>query len=360
MMEISTSVGAWKKDAINVEADGDAARQLLPFSFFRRKWHAASFLGTKLARIFSALRRSPVAGSKRSTSRLPCPVFRLGAASLSAFVLSCGAAHGVPISSSIALDDPTGVTSLVVGLIGPSGPGSIRLPITGNVTGITSGEAAAGTTGLTAVATELTPSAGPGVILTAGPPAVGGTVAYPVTTNTHSNIFGSATATTRGLIRGTPSGPGGGVINTVSIVALTPTSATTTGHAYAAATAKAQTDPFVLEPLATDMFALLAVNLLSNYPADPSAQFSLTAQGSASVKFQLEATTNIPGLPTLFHLSFGLDSTSSAVGIDFSSPLMGSAPILPSDFTMVSTGSRNSRVNSTACTGAPSSPMSTG
>ena len=248
----------------------------------------------------------------------------------------CVDAHAIAISSSIT-DGITGITI-------PFGDGSVRIPLAGNVMGKAFGEAAAGTTPVTAVATELTPSAGPGVILTAGPPPVGGQVAYPVTTNTHSNIFGSATATTGGLIRGTPSGPGGGVINMVTILGLTPTSATASGVAFSVATAKVNTDPVVLSPLATPESTMLMVDLLSNYPGDPSASFTLTAllsgpdPGQASAHFDLRATTNIPGLSTLFNLVFDLNANAGAVDVFFTSPVM-SAPISSSDFTSTGPGS---------------------
>jgi hypothetical protein len=262
------------------------------------------------------------------------------------FALIC---FGVPqetkadlISSSLAVDDPSGVTSAVLTLLNTGG-GNKTLPIIGNVMGLVRGEAAAGATAATALLTELRPSAGPGVILTAGPPAVGGTVAYPLTTNPYSSIIGSATATTSGLIRGIPTGPGGGVINAVSVVSVTPTTATSTGLAFAAASATASTDPIVLAPLDSATQAMLDVNLLSNYPSDPTAEFSLTATSSgptaavAGAEFDLNVTTNIPGLSTLFDLSFEVDSNSSQVTVGFSSPVI-SQPILPSDFTVTSSG----------------------
>ena len=55
------------------------------------------------------------------------------------------------------------------------------------------------------------------------------------------------------------------------------------------------------------------------------------------MRFEIMGTTNIPSLPTLFDLTFGLDGTSSMVDVGFSSPLM-SAPIGASDFTIASPG----------------------
>ena len=251
-------------------------------------------------------------------------------------IFANSSAHAIAISSSIS-DGITGITL-------PFGDGSVRIPLAGNVMGKAFGEAAAGTTPVTAVLTELKPSAGPGVILAAGPPPVGGQVAYPATTNTHSNAFGSATATTRGLIRGTPSGPGGGVINMVTIVGLTPTSAATSGVAFSVATARVNTDPVILEPLAAPESTMLMVDLLSNYPSDPTASFSLSAfafgpdPAEASAHFDLRATTNIPGLSTLFSLAFDLDANASKVDVFFTSPVM-SSPISSSDFTSTGTGS---------------------
>jgi hypothetical protein len=244
------------------------------------------------------------------------------------------------ISGSADADGPDGgVTGAILSLV-PSGPGTKTIPITGDVMGSAYGEAAAGTTPVTAVATELKPTAGPGAILTAGPPAVGGTVGYPLTTNTHSNLVGSATATTMGLIRGIPTGPGKGVINAVTIVGITPTTAKASGIAFAVATATVKTDPLVLDPLSTAANAMLVVNLLSDYPTDPSAEFSLTAAatgGFAASEFQLSVTTDIPGLGTLFDLSFAANSDSNHVTVGFESPVI-SDPFVSSDFTSSSPG----------------------
>jgi hypothetical protein len=216
------------------------------------------------------------------------------------------------------------------------GSGGGVLPITGDVTGVTFGEAAAGTTPATAIATELRPSAGPGAILTAGPPPVGGTVSYPLTTNTHSNLVGSATATTSALIRGIPTGPGGGVVNMVSIVAVTSTSATASGIAFAAATAEAR-DPFTLAPLASDTPAVLTVDLA----LDPTHPLELGASesgaGDAMSDFHIDAASDIPGLSSLFSLDLTDVAGGSGVGIDFTSPLV-SDPLAESDFTPLGGG----------------------
>jgi hypothetical protein len=253
-------------------------------------------------------------------------------------VFFCSIARSAPISSSIAVEGAVTNFSFTLG------DGSVRIPLAGNIMGKTSGEAAAGSTGATALLTELTPSTGPGLILAAGPPPAGGTVAYPVTTNSHANAFGTATATTQGLIRGTPSGPGGGVINMVTIVGLTPTSTKVTGVAFAAATANANTDPVVLAPLNSDIPAVLAVNLLSNYPNDPTATFGLSAftsdapQADSRAHFEVRATTNITELPTLFDLKLDLTGNANGVNVAFSSPLM-SSPIASTDFTSGGMGS---------------------
>lgn len=262
--------------------------------------------------------------------------FRFCASVVAAAAVFCDAAQGTPVSDSI--------TTSVVSQSFSFADGSMRIPLAGDVIGKARGEAAAGTTVETALLTELTPSAGPGLILTAGPPPVGGAVAYPATSNPHSNLFGTATATTRGLIRATPSGPGGGVINMVTIVGITPTSANATGVAFAVATARVGTDPVVLAPLAANTPAVLAIDLLSDSASDPAATFGLTAytsdssQGYASAHFELRATTNIPGLSTLFDLRLDLTENAGNVDVLFSSSLI-SAPVVGTDLMSSGTGS---------------------
>lgn len=167
---------------------------------------------------------------------------------------------------------------------------------------------------------------GPGNIVTVGPPAVGGTVSYPATTDTYSGIAGTATATSGATsIRGIPTGPGGGVINAVSIVDTTSVSASITGVATAIATANARTDPFVLAPLDTPTNVTLHVDL-TNYINNPGAMLSLTANAggmaSAAASFELQGTTNIPGLSSLFDLQLAVNSGSNSVDVTFSSPLI--------------------------------------
>ena len=54
-------------------------------------------------------------------------------------------------------------------------------------------------------------------------------------------------------------------------------------------------------------------------------------RAARAISFNLVATTNIPSLPTLFDLSFTLQSGADDVTVGFTSPLL-SAPITASDF----------------------------
>ncbi len=210
------------------------------------------------------------------------------------------------------------------------------MPLTTDMTGMVKGEAGAGATAAGAVLFEKMPSAGPGNILTVGPPAVGGAVGYPATTDTYSGFAGTATAVSGATsIRGIPSGPGGGVINMVNIAETTPVSATITGVATAIATASARTDPFVLAPLDAPTDVVLHVDLV-NYLDNPGGTVNLTAfasgQASSNASFEYQATTNIPGLSQLFDLRLSADSSSNSVDVNFTSPLIGQ-PFGSGDFT---------------------------
>jgi hypothetical protein len=212
----------------------------------------------------------------------------------------------------------------------------LPLPLARDVNGAVQGHATVYVQGVPVATTPGGP--GSGAIATVGPPPAGGSIGNPVATATKSNFFGSGTATTQAQMSGFLTGPGGGVINAVSINGTTSATASATFGFGAGATAVAETDPIVLAPLSQSTSALLTVDLLSNYPSDPTASFQLQASSSDNAKlssntsFSLSALTNIPGLSKLFALDFSTVSAADTVTVHFFSPVI-SQPIFASDFT---------------------------
>jgi hypothetical protein len=195
------------------------------------------------------------------------------------------------------------------------------------LTGVADAGAVAGTV-------VAAPPLATGVIVNAGPPATLGAIVSvgPAVATETDPIFGTVLGTATAFASAS------GAIAATSVTINQVTTVICTGLVPSLAVARALTDPFVLTPFDDETEVGLSVDLIADFLENEDADFHLQTfasdplLGSGSATFNLEATTNLPGLSSLFELSVSLDSLGSPV-VNFSSPLV-SQPIFASDFIL--------------------------